>query len=342
MNMPRRQPNHLSRSPHDIRSRRGQQMAFEIMVGLPHLRPGPILDRARTLRCATLVSANALSSWSRRQGWPEWLGWKWPALRNAEGLRSICLDSAGFVASAQYGGFPWTIPHYVALAAAYPFQWWASIDYCTEAEIAGDREEVLDRISRTIRANLDCHAYGRDAGIERTMLPVIQGRTPADYARCLDGIAGILTPCGTIGVGSMCRREIAGPEGLIAIIDHLDQILPAGIMIHAFGVKGTAIPYLLPFSHRIASVDSQAYGIAARRHAFRHGVSKSDRMVADAMEQWLIAQRARLRHAPQHLAMAALHEADRPPDDPWERAIVKARAELRALIETGDLLGPVL
>src|SRR3546814_17495744 len=73
------------------------------------------------------------------------------------------------------------------------------------------------------------------------LMPVIQGRRPDDYERCLDGLAldyG-LTPL--IGVGSMCRREVSGPEGLIAVFDHLDRILPKGVMLHGFGVKGTAL-----------------------------------------------------------------------------------------------------
>src|SRR3546814_13278624 len=84
------------------------------------------------------------------------------------------------------------------------------------------------------------------------------------YERCLDGLAldyG-LTPL--IGVGSMCRREVSGPEGLIAVFDHLDRILPKGVMLHGFGVKGTALSHLKGIEHRIASIDSQAYGQAAR------------------------------------------------------------------------------
>lgn len=276
-------------------------MSIELLLGLPHLSDGPILARARKLRRPTLISANSLSRWSRRRGWPEWLGWHLGRLAKAEGLASLALDSAGYVATARYGGFPWTVAQYVALAKAYPFRWWASIDYCTEAEIAHDREEVLDRISRTIRANIECQHYGVDEGIADRFLPVIQGRTPADYERCLDGLSFILRPRMTIGVGSMCRRDIHGPEGLVAVIDHLDRILPRGVLVHAFGVKGSAIPYLLPFAHRIASLDSQAYGISARRDALRRGVTKSDMLVADHMEHWLCAQDARNASLPLRL-----------------------------------------
>lgn len=312
-------------------------MPINVILGLPHLNEGPILQRARALGRTALISANALSRWSERRGWREWAGWRLGQLQNAQGLPGLCLDSAGFVAAARYGGFPWSLADYVSLAAAYPFQWWASADYCVEAEIAHDRDAVIDRLARTIRANRDCRILGEDAGIADRLMPVIQGRRPSDYERCIDALWGSIRPGALIGVGSMCRRDIHGPEGLIAVIDHLDQILPRGVCLHAFGVKGTALPYLLPFSHRIASIDSQAYGVGARREALRTGISKTDRMVADHMEQWLAGQRRRLAGRPRRLPQQRSAVADPLPIDPWEAAIAQARIEIRELIESGDL-----
>src|SRR3546814_6663411 len=79
-----------------------------------------------------------------------------------------------------YGGYPWTIDDYLDLAAAYPFTWWASLDYCVEHEIAADRDEVLDRMSRTIRAAIECRVRACDRGIEAGFMPVVQGRWPQD------------------------------------------------------------------------------------------------------------------------------------------------------------------
>ena len=312
-------------------------MPINVIVGLPHLNDGPILQRARALGRTALISANALSRWSEKRGWREWTGWRLGQLQNARGLSGLCLDSAGFVATARYGVFPWSLSDYVSLAAAYPFQWWASADYCVEAEIARDRDEVFDRLSRTIRANRDCRILGEDAGIADRLMPVIQGRRPSDYERCVDALWGSLRPGALIGVGSMCRRDIHGPEGLIAVIDHLDQILPAGVLLHAFGVKGTALPFLLPFAHRVASIDSQAYGVGARRAALKAGISKTDRVVADYMEQWLAGQYHRLTERPRRLPQQRPADADPPPIDPWEAAIAQARTQIRDLIESGDL-----
>lgn len=258
-------------------------------------------------------------------------------LANATGLRSLSLDSAGFTAMIAYGGFPWSTRDYVGLAASYPFRWWASLDYCVEQEIARDREEVLDRISRTVRANIDCRLLGEDAGIGATFLPVIQGRSADDYGRCADALSETISRARLVGVGSMCRRAIHGAQGLIAIVDHLDRILPRDIRLHLFGVKGEAIPYLKVYSHRIASIDSQAYGISARVDARRRRCSKSDTLVADHMGQWVQRQMERMCEPARHVRVAPATPIDLLPDDPWEIAIVQARQEIRTLIESGDL-----
>lgn len=312
-------------------------MSIEIIVGLPHLGEGPILARTLSLQRTALVSANCLSRWSERRGWREWAGWRLGQLANAEGLVGLCLDSAGFVATARYGGFPWSLADYVALAAAYPFRWWASADYCVEAEIARDREEVIDRISRTIRANRDCRQLAEDHGVGATLMPVIQGRLPEDYERCIDALWMSMKPGALIGVGSMCRRPVNGPEGLIAVVDHLDQILPVGVRLHVFGAKGQALPFLRPFAHRVASIDSQAYGVGARQSARKAGVSKTDHFVAQHLEHWVGAQRDRLSSRPRRLPSVARPPVTITPSDPWELAIAQARMEIRALIESGDL-----
>ena len=313
-------------------------MAIDVLVGLPHLHHGAILRRARAMQVPALISANALSRWSRRKGWPEWLGWKFDHLRNAQGLASLSLDSAGFVAMARYGGFPWRTSDYLELAASYPFRWFASMDYCVEPEIAPDREEVLDRISRAIRANLDCRSGARDRGIEHRLMPVIQGRRPEDYERCLEGLALDFSRTRLIGVGSMCRRHVRGPEGLLAVLDHLDRILPGEGMLHAFGVKGTALSELRGLAHRIASIDSQAYGLAARQDALQRGVAKTDMLVARHMQRWTGKQFSRLANAsaarqPELL----LPVQETPPSDRWEQAIAQARAEVRLLVEDGEI-----
>lgn len=316
-------------------------MTIEIVVGLPHLSNGPILERARHMQQPMLISANCLSRWrTAAGGWREWRGWKVGTLANAAGLKSLDLDSAGYVLMARYRGYPWSIADYMALAASYPFRRFAAADYCCEAEIARDREEVLDRISRTIATNRECRARAGDLGILDHFMSVLQGRDPEDYERCAEALVWSMTPGAIVGVGSMCRREIHGPAGLVAVVAHLDKVLPnPGPRLHLFGVKGSALPWLLPFAHRVASIDSQAWGTAARNDARRRGVAKTDRLAADHMERWTRVQLGRLREPTQRAAYVygALSFAPSLSIGPWEAAIQQARSQIRDLIESGDL-----
>jgi hypothetical protein len=145
------------------------------------------------------------------------------------------------VALSHYWGYPWATEDYLDLAASYPFRWFASMDYCVEPEIAPDREEVRDRISRTIGVNRDCWRGAHDRDIAHRFMPVVQGRVAGDYENCIDALGDIIDAVLLIGIGSMCRRPVGGSDGVIAIFEHLDRILGEGTMLHAFGIKGTAL-----------------------------------------------------------------------------------------------------
>lgn len=168
-------------------------------------------------------------------------------------------------------------------------------------------------------------------------MPVLRGRTPQDYERCADALHCSMLPGTIVGVGSMCRRDVHGPEGLIAVVRHLDCILPSGVRLHLFGVKGAALPWRLPFAARVASIDSQAWGTAARRDAHRLGRSKSDAFAAGHMERWTAAQLDRLQTVPRHAVPTPPAATRQASGDPWEQAIAQAHEEIRSLIESGDL-----
>jgi len=188
---------------------------------------------------------------------------------------------------------------------------------------------VKERLSRTIGANRETRRRAEDAGIADRFMPVLQGRRPCDYERCADALAWSMIPGRTVGVGSMCRREVRGPQGLIAVVEHLDRILPAGVTLHCFGVKGSALPFLRPFDQRIASIDSQAYGIAARHDALRRGVSKTDGLVAEHMMRWLLRQRRAACSPPRLLPPAFRPRPTLPPSAPWEGHCQGARPNWR-------------
>lgn len=231
-----------------------------VRVGLPTTSP-VFADRCRWLKAPVMISANAL----RRRG-------RFRPPRNLE-LLDVALDSAGFVAMLRYGGFPWSISDYVALAGSFEWAWWASMDYCCEPEVAADRDEVRRRQDETFRLLGECRTEADRQGVQPPM-PVLQGWTPDDYERAVEQLG----PVGLVGVGSMCRRHVSG---VLPIIDRLDRCLPRDVTLHLFGVKGPAMTALRGH-HRIVSVDSMAWDMACRREADNQRTTTR----ADWLEAW--------------------------------------------------------
>lgn len=234
-------------------------MAIDIRIGLP-LVGGALPAAARALGAPVLVSANAFARYRGHGEGREFAGFRASA-PDLDGL-DVALDSAGFVAHARYGGFPWSPEAYVQLAASRPWAWWAQMDACCEAEIAGSRGIVRLRQAETIRLLGVCERLARDAGIAPPM-PVLQGRTVEDYVWHVRQLGARLDGAALVGVGSMCRRHVAGPDGLLAVVDALDRVLPPGVRLHLFGVKSSGLAALAAH-HRVASVDSMAWDSGAR------------------------------------------------------------------------------
>lgn len=300
-------------------------MSLKIYVGLPYLSNGPLLRKTKEMKAPILLSANAFARFldlgpiperlrpkidpltggppspsSARRHMREWDGWNLNSLRHLDPDQDVILDSAGFHYQAAAGGYPFTPEAYIhGLASQYPFTRFSSLDLCCEQEIAGNRQEIAERVSKTIHLNKRCAIAARDLGIEDRLMPIIQGSTPSDYLACFDALSGLIGEQRLIGVGSMCRRPTTGPLGVPAIVDALHAALPPGITLHLFGVKGDALPLIKDMDGRVASSDSQAYGIHARQLANKQrkidpGFSKSNAFVAEVMTEWVDRQRARL------------------------------------------------
>lgn len=91
-------------------------------------------------------------------------------------------------------------------------------------------------------------------------VPVIQGRSPADYLYCAELYkhAGVdLAACRLVGIGSICRRAHV-PE----IVEVIRLFADRGYRMHAFGVKINALPII---GHLLASADSYAWSDTARK-----------------------------------------------------------------------------
>ena len=50
-------------------------------------------------------------------------------------------------------------------------------------------------------------------------------------------------PGTVVGIGSMCRRPIHGPEGLIAVVERLTRILPIAVNPGNVGVSFDVLSY---------------------------------------------------------------------------------------------------
>lgn len=206
-----------------------------------------------------------------------------------------------------------------------PWSWWSAMDYCCEPEIAKDRREVERRMALTVERYVDClNELGRwrEEGDTQTPdpMPILQGRTPDDYVRSAAALAQAIDdahpcscPCPSgdpdcaapwhrthaglpeiVGVGSVCRRSLRGDDGILRVVGALDQALPAHVRLHLFGVKSSALAALAGHP-RIASVDSQAWGTAARTQAVQTGTACTNAMKIESMTHWAASQRAAAR-----------------------------------------------
>ena len=264
----------------------------QVRVGLP-LPGGRLVRAARDRGYPVLFSANAFArtypKGHEREGFFERF-----RLPDADQLAGIdaALDSAGYVAAARYGDYRWSVDEYIGLVGSHPWRWWASMDMCCESEVACDRPTRLLRMAATAYLLGRCRAAAAERGLPAPN-PVLQGWTPDDYARCASWLP--LTEWPTlVGIGSVCRRQVRGPDGNLAVRDALEDVLPSHTSVHLFGVKSTALAQLAQHP-RVASVDSMAWDLQARaeRRTGRDMAFRIGHMEAWAEKQRRIVDRER-------------------------------------------------
>lgn len=235
--------------------------ATQIRVGVP-LTGGRLVAAARERAYPVLFSANAFArtypKGHERAG--DFKGFRLPDPGQFAGL-DAALDSAGFVAAVQYGDYRWTVEDYFDLVQSHPWAWYASMDYCCEPQIAQDRPLRLLRMAATASMLGRCRREAAHRGLPLPM-PVLQGWTPAEYATCAQWLPVIDWP-ELVGIGSVCRRPVHGHDGILAILEAVDAVLPPHVRLHLFGVKSAALA-MLAHHPRVASVDSMAWDVQAR------------------------------------------------------------------------------
>lgn len=213
------------------------------------------------------------------------------------------------------------------IGADCPWTWWSAMDFCCEPEVASDAAVVRKRVDATVASYGDCLEAAecwRSEGVTDLPdpMPVLQGWRPQDYVRCAEAIAELIDrehPCrcpsgdedcdaewhrgsdaglpDLVGVGSVCRRRVGGPDGVLALVDALDRVLPERVKLHLFGVKSAAVVALADHP-RILSVDSMAWDYAARREK-PAGASNTVARRAEYLTRWYDVQRAAAAPSPQ-------------------------------------------
>jgi hypothetical protein len=175
------------------------------------------------------------------------------------------LDSGGFSELAEHGTWAHgpTPDQYVVRVRRYATEigrlaWAAPQDWmCEPFILAKTGLTVVEHQARTV-AN---YLLLRDLASDLPFAPVLQGWTPADYLRCVDTYtaAGVdLAAAPLVALGSVCRRQ--GTSEAEAIIVALRGV---GITrLHGFAVKTLG---LARYGHLLASADSLAWSVAARR-----------------------------------------------------------------------------
>lgn len=147
-------------------------------------------------------------------------------------------------------------------------------------------------------------------------MPVLQGWWPQDYVRCAERIERFVLdgpgateafgqPPGPraqwpdlVGIGSVCRRHLLGPDGVFRILDAVEAALPRRVRFHLFGVRSDALERLKE-RPRVASIDSMAWNKHARWEAYKQRAPNDKARLVKAMNRWVHRQRQRARPGPQ-------------------------------------------
>lgn len=250
--------------------------------------------------------------------------------------KAVALDSSGFVAMNRFGGYRWTPEEYVRYMVdlvtdgkPFPFVFWSSMDYACERDIAPDRAEVERRIQLTTDTLGELLSYIDDWSEEGLIIPdpmpVLQGRTTADYQESARQIGEVLHASGRawpelIGVGSVCNRPIRDtPDGagIVSVVRAVHEVLPPHVRLHMFGVKGGTLREIArqpgTVRARIASLDSMAFEKTAQWEAW-------ERKKTDPEHKKTVKDRARIAAHWRDVQAAAL--------DGWMEGIREAQGAL--------------
>lgn len=174
------------------------------------------------------------------------------------------LDSGAFTTVERCGGYPEPPEVY-----AEQVRRWATVGQMQRAVSQDFMCEpwMLERCRETTGGTVEAH---QRLTIERydalralcgdTIMPVLQGWLPVDYARHVLAYGDRLQRGAWVGLGSVCKRQ-GRPGAIAAVLDAVLDVRP-DLRLHGFGVKYTALAD--SSVRRLHSCDSMAWSFAAR------------------------------------------------------------------------------
>lgn len=171
------------------------------------------------------------------------------------------LDSGAFSELNQHGQWKTSVAQYAEEIDRFSQQiglldWAAPQDWmCEPFVVEKTGLTVLEHQYRTVESVIELRSC-----VQANVIPVLQGWTRDDYFRCIELYvsAGIrLSEEPVIGLGSVCRRQHTNE-----IHDLIKELAEAGLALHGFGVKITA---LRKTSKYLVSADSLSWSYHGRR-----------------------------------------------------------------------------
>lgn len=198
----------------------------------------------------------------------------------------VLVDSGAFTELEKYGHYRHGVEEYAAeirrLHSAGVVNISAAVaqDYMCEAwmlEKTGLTVEDHQRL--TIERYDELLAFDLPVPI----LPVLQGFSPASYAKHVRDYGNRLKFGMWVGVGSVCKRQ-GDPSAIVAVLSAIKNLRP-DLRLHGFGVKTTAL--LHPdVRDRLYSADSMAWSFAARKQGRNSNDWREAQGFADRINAW--------------------------------------------------------
>ena len=189
---------------------------------------------------------------------------KWEKRFRPRNCGLLFLDSGGYVFFNSYNDYPFSISNYQTLVSRLKPNYYASLDYPCEPELAEKMDDFS--IERNIEKTVQNAVIMADSEImipKSIMVPVIQGHSIEQYAHCLSLYQqnNLIRPF--MAIGTLCNRS-RNPEIVDVIKGVHDVASDMGVQrLHLFGVKQT--PALEAIRPIIYSQDSAALFFSANR-----------------------------------------------------------------------------